>query len=189
MYKLCKTEQSANRQRRLEEGLLEAMCSCQYEEISISELCQRMGIPRKSFYRYFSGKDGALHALIDHTLMRYDSRDIFYSTQVHLAARQELENYFRFWREQKPLLDALARSKLSGVLLERTIQYALTEAGFRKSTSLMGALGAREYTVVFAISGLMTMVVQWHHCGYNVPVEQLAAMAAQVLTKPLVPQA
>ena len=37
MYKLCKTEQSAARQRLLESGLLEAMSLQRYEEISISE--------------------------------------------------------------------------------------------------------------------------------------------------------
>ena len=63
MYKLCKTEQSAQRQRQLEEGLLTAMRTKRYEEISISDLCDQMGIPRKSFYRYFFGTDGALHAL------------------------------------------------------------------------------------------------------------------------------
>ena len=72
MYKLCKTEQSAARQRQLEQGLLQAMQTQRYEDISISDLCDRMGIPRKSFYRYFSGKEGALAALIDHTLMEFE---------------------------------------------------------------------------------------------------------------------
>ena len=76
MYKLCKTEQSAARQRRLEQGLLQAMQTQQYEDISISDLCDQMGVPRKSFYRYFSGKDGALHALIDHTMISYESFSI-----------------------------------------------------------------------------------------------------------------
>ena len=72
MYKLCKTEQSAARQRQLEQGLLQAMRTQQYEEISISDLCDRLEIPRKSFYRYFSSKDGALAALLDHTLMEFE---------------------------------------------------------------------------------------------------------------------
>ena len=72
MYKLCKTEQSAARQRQLEQGLLQIMQTQQYEDISISDLCDRLGIPRKSFYRYFSSKDGALMALIDHTLMEFE---------------------------------------------------------------------------------------------------------------------
>ena len=73
MYKACKTEQSAARQRELEQGLLAAMISHPFDEISISDLCTQIGIPRKSFYRYFSSKEGALHALLDHTLMEMET--------------------------------------------------------------------------------------------------------------------
>ena len=75
MYKLCKTERSANRQRQLEEGLLTAMETTRYDDISVSDLCEQMDIPRKSFYRYFDSKDGALQALIDHTLMEFELFD------------------------------------------------------------------------------------------------------------------
>ena len=77
MYKFCKTEQSVQRQRELEQGLLTMMEHQRFEEISVSDLCDRLNIPRKSFYRYFSSKDGALFALLDHTLMEfYDTGSI-----------------------------------------------------------------------------------------------------------------
>ena len=72
MYKQCQTEKSAARQRQLEQGLLQVMLKRQYEEISVSDLCDHMNIPRKSFYRYFSSKDGALYALLDHTMLEYE---------------------------------------------------------------------------------------------------------------------
>ena len=91
MYKLCKTEQSALRQRELEEGLLKTMSVHHYDDISVSDLCQQMDIPRKSFYRYFSSKDGALFALIEKTVngeyvcKSEDVREIaFYKTGVTL---------------------------------------------------------------------------------------------------------
>ena len=62
MYKLCKTEQSAARQRELEQSLAAMMLVRRYEDISVSEFCSYAGIPRKAFYRYFSSKDGALYA-------------------------------------------------------------------------------------------------------------------------------
>ena len=87
MYKLCKTEQSAQRQRQLEDGLLQVMSTVHYDEISVSDLCDRMNVPRKSFYRYFSGKDGALQALIDHTLMRYESRGALFAGKNQISAK------------------------------------------------------------------------------------------------------
>lgn len=185
MYKLCKTEQSANRQRELEQGLLEAMATCHYDEITISDLCHQMQIPRKSFYRYFSGKDGALHALIDHTMMQFEMKNFSYVSGSAVSAQQELEHYFQFWKEQKVLLDALSRSGLSGVLIERAIDYALSEGDVRKPLSFQAGMGELEHTIMFSICGLMTMMVQWHHSGYAAPVQQMAAVATRVLTKPL----
>ena len=75
MYKKCATEASAARQRQLEQGLLAAMSKRRYEEITVSDLCEELGIPRKSFYRYFSGKEGALHALIDHTILEFETEE------------------------------------------------------------------------------------------------------------------
>ena len=99
MYKLCKTEQSAQRQRQLERGLLEMMKHHRFEEISVSALCARMQLPRKSFYRYFSSKDGALFALLDHTLME------FYETGTLEGLRggspiEDLERFFSFWKNR-----------------------------------------------------------------------------------------
>ena len=53
MYKICQTEQSNRRQRELEQGLLQLMLRRNYEDISVSDLCDHLQIPRKSFYRYF----------------------------------------------------------------------------------------------------------------------------------------
>ena len=75
MYKLCKTEQSALRQRLFEDALLAEMTQRRYEDITVSDLCRRMNVPRKAFYRYFDGKDGALFAMLDHRLMEYGSGD------------------------------------------------------------------------------------------------------------------
>ena len=103
MYKLCKTEQSAQRQRQLEEGLLTAMRTKRYEESSISDLCDQMGIPRKSFYRYFSGKDGALHALIDHTLMEHPLYVAEYECDREQSVQAYMVDVCRYWKDCKKL--------------------------------------------------------------------------------------
>ena len=73
MYKMCKSEQSAKRQRELEQQLLILLKTVRFDDISVSDICTQANIPRKTFYRYFSGKDGALHALIDHTLLELET--------------------------------------------------------------------------------------------------------------------
>ena len=45
MYKICQSEQSAKRQKELEQGLLQLMLRHNYEDISVSDLCEHMNIP------------------------------------------------------------------------------------------------------------------------------------------------
>lgn len=185
MYKMCKTEQSAQRQRQLEQGLLAAMTTHHYAEISVSDLCDQMKIPRKSFYRYFSSKDGALYALIDHTLLEFESFPSNIKPGEKPTYHKYLERFFLFWKEQKQLLDALERSAISGILVTRSIDHALSDAGAPKRFLPQDERLAREHATMFSVCGLMSMVLNWHHGGYQIAPWQMADIAVQLLTQPL----
>ncbi len=186
MYKLCKTEQSAQRQRQLEDGLLEAMLQQRYEDISISDLCDQLGVPRKSFYRYFASKDGALHALIDHRFLEFEMKGSSFLGEKD-AHRLQLVWFFEYWRSQKKLLDALARSGLSGVLAERAM--SLTEGNdlFEFQTR-RGPKNFQQVAGTFVICGLMSLVLQWHHDGFQESAKTMAEMTHILLTRPLAPE-
>ena len=189
MYKLCKTEQSARRQRRLEEGLLSAMKQRRYEEITISDLCDQLQIPRKSFYRYFSSKDGALHALLDHTLLEFQqTTGIFTDRAGYDNSQHALERYFEFWLERRQLLDALEKSNLSGLLVQRAVNQALSEHAISALMLPEPLRSVRSQAISFAICGLMSMVLSWHHDGCAQSPRQMAQIAAKVMSTPLIPQ-
>ena len=185
MYKLCKTEQSANRQHELEAGLLSVMATKRYEEISVSDLCGQLGIPRKSFYRYFSSKDGALQALIDHTLMDFEAFPTGMPSGEMRSAQQELERFFRFWHQQKPLLDALQRSDLGGILIERSISYAISGLLLPRRFLPYDDQEVQKQVTMFAVCGLMSMILSWHQGGYAQPVAQMARLAVRLVSQPL----
>lgn len=184
MYKQCRTEQSARRQQEIEEGLLSMMLQRRYEDVSVSDLCDRLGVPRKAFYRYFSGKEGALQALVDHRLLEYEvytgSRNLI------LGDRQGLTVFFEFWITQKKLLDALSRSGLTGILVERAIRHS-QEAHLLNFYSDMDSEEYTNLATAFTVCGLMTVVIQWHHEGYQSSAQEMAGMAYKMLGRPLVP--
>lgn len=186
MYKLCKTEQSAKRQRELEHVLLRMMTTMLYEQITVIDFCEQAQIPRKAFYRYFSSKEGALHALLDHTLLELDSFPAQGSTDSGNSLLVDFVVFFRFWKNQKPLLDALQRSGISGVLVTRTIEYALSGNGIVQRFPLQENLGSRQFGTIFGVSGIMSMVLSWHRSGYQLRPEQMAEIGVNLLTNPLV---
>ena len=183
MYKDCKTEQSAARQKELEQGLLRMMLKHRYEDISVSDLCEEMEIPRKSFYRYFSGKDGALFALLDHTMMEfYEEGFAGKNSGTQLG---DLDQYFVFWYAHKNLLDALERSDLSGILVERATNLALRERlmpGYIRNWSME----LQQIALSFSVCGLMSMVIQWHHQSFRMSPKEMASIAKSILSRPLI---
>lgn len=186
MYKLCKTEQSAQRQRQLEDGLLEAMMVQRYEDISISDLCDQLEVPRKSFYRYFASKDGALHALVDHRLLECELQNKI-SFKDKGADLLQLTWFFEYWKSQKKLLDALAKSELNSILAERAL--ALSE-----ETSVFDFQNRRvpknfhQVANTFVVCGMITLVVKWHLEGFQESSQEMAEMTRVLLTRPLVPE-
>ena len=185
MYKQCKTEQSSQRQRQLEQGLLDAMKHRRFEDISVSDLCDDMQVPRKSFYRYFEGKEGALYALIDHALQDYE----LYVTpkmREESTALTYMELIFQYWLVRKDLLDCLAYSALEGVLVQRAILRANEEVSHPIRFLDRQIEGEQMHRNLFIVCGIMSMVVQWHHDGYKESVEQMASTCLRLLTEPLV---
>lgn len=184
MYKLCKTESSAARQRKLEAGLLELMSIRRYDEISVSDLCEYLQIPRKSFYRYFSGKEGAFRALLDHTLMEYES---FPGSSGPRTIEKDMERFFRFWHHHRQLMDVLQRNGLSATLIARCVDSATTGSVIPKRFLMQEEPELRRAIAQFSICGLMTMVLEWHHSGYPTSAAHMGKMAVRLLSQPLFP--
>ena len=183
MYKVCQTELSANRQRELEKGLLQLMLRKNYEDISVSDLCEYMQIPRKSFYRYFTSKDGALYALIDHTLADFFQMPL-QGKRSRGTAVGDLDLYFVFWYENKNLLDALARSSLSGILVERATNFSLQEGHLPQQFKRFQP-DIQKLAMAFSVCGLMSMILQWHRQGFHISPDEMTRLAVDMLTTPL----
>lgn len=184
MYKQCQSEQSASRQRELEQGFLRVMLKKNYDQITVSDLCEELKVPRKSFYRYFSNKDGVLYSLIDHTLMDYDVRTTRPEFDNDLTPMQYMMGVFSYWVERKQILDALEKSGLSGLLVQRALDFT-KDLDTIPDFMQIADRRLREYGTMFTVCGLMTMIVQWHHDGFTKSVEEMAKLTMELFTKPL----
>lgn len=187
MYKLCKTERSAARQRELENGLLRLMTIKPYEDITVSDLCDFLQIPRKSFYRYFSSKEGALNALMDHTMMEYEGFNAVYAEGDRRTLEKELTQFFLFWMKNKALLDALSKNNMSGNLVERTMNHIAAEEVIPQRLISDEAQFVRKQVGLFCVSGLMSIVMLWHRDGYPHSAEEMARVTARLVSEPLFP--
>ena len=179
MYKHCNTEEAAVRQRQLEQCLLSLMADLPYSQVTIGLICEKAGISRKSFYRYFDSKDGCLHALLDHTIMdgsTYyipdgDAEDplLSFCTRV-----------FRYWQMQTPLLDAMEKNGQSLQILQRMVRYILTEEPDYARYMGIGENYLLEH-IVYTVGGVMGMILTWHHDRYQKTPEQMGQILYQLM--------
>ena len=185
MYKLCKTEQSANRQREIENCLVEILYVKHYEDITITEICEKMNMPRKSFYRYFDGKDAVVQSLINHVILDYNSIQNISGRNDAVTLKSEFELFFKFWKEKKELLSSLDRSGLLGYLIESSTTFAMSEFNDVREYLTDSTDEDKMVAYQFVVSGLMTMMIGWYRGGFKESIENMARATVKIITRPL----
>lgn len=187
MYKLCKTEQSTARQREIENCLFTLMRSKSYEDITVTEISEKMNMPRKAFYRYFDSKEDALDALIDHSMAEYGGLNVDRSGDTGRSLTRELDEYFKFWLEKKDLLDALDKSGMMARLIERTVNFPIGERISINKFISEKDMRLRDRIFKFAFSGLVYTMISWYREGFTTPSRDMAKLACRLLREPLFP--
>ncbi len=186
MYKLCKTEQSAKRQREIESALFELMKKRSYDNLTVTELCDELGMPRKTFYRYFDCKDDALFALIEHTLAEYMGFSAV-SLGSPRTLEHELERFFLFWQHKKDFLDAFAKNGMLTRIAESALKFPLSEAISVSRFLPDEDEVTRKKIFEFTICGLISLIIEWYNNGFDMAVEDMARLTCRMISQPLFP--
>ena len=180
MYKQCITEESVRRQRQLESCLLELMLTTDYRQITVSDICDRAGLARKSFYRYFSSKEGCLYALIDHAI--FDGASYYLPNHNDDQSLPLIyERFFRYWKEQHRLLDALMRNGMDLQLVERMMDYISQEEHEFRLFFREQVQDAHEQSI-FYIGGVMSLILSWHKSGYQKSILQMSRILSNLIS-------
>lgn len=185
MYLNCTTEDSAQRQRQFELLLLEKMAVRPYCQITVGQLCNEIGISRSAFYRYFDSKDDVLYALIDHTLLNYYQTQLDHPPTIE-SYREQIEPFLQYWCNQKPLLDALQKNGLDGTLLERCMNHTMQRHFDETHYPLMETGEGRYQVMMFAINGVFSLILDWHHKSYSQSISEMTDILERIMLKPLV---
>ena len=158
MYKLCKTEKSIERQKLFQTTLLSMMKKQKYHDITVTSLCKEMGIPRKTFYRYFDSLEDVLFMIIDDTLT---------NAFLFLEVKADIFGFFNYWKKHKALLDVFEKSGLSYLLTTRL--HERLNKDIQDEQISMQDLRYAGY-----ISAIMSILLIWHLAGMKQSVEDLS---------------
>lgn len=178
MYKLCSTEKSARNQQRLEAAFLTLALQQNYDDITISAICQEAGLSRKVFYRLFENKNDVLYALIDHTLGAFEA---------YRPDDAPLHRFFSYWKEQKRLLDALDLTQCNALLVDRVIRLTLNSNRMPAWDLPSDLKACGRNLQVFYLTGIFGIMLEWHMRGYDTSVEEMSSTLLTLLSTPLLP--
>ncbi len=181
MYKICHSEESSRRQRELEQGFLHALSGQAYDKITLTDLCLRLEVPRKTFDRYFPTKEDCLLSLIDHTLSDCNAVALGGWNGETALDVQALLRFFRYWKEHAVFLDAVQNNGFGSLLLDRTTGIVDQMKEKKEADSF-----AREQVEYFIAHGLMSTVLRWHHFGFPCSAEEMAEIFGNLLLSPQV---
>ena len=185
MYKLCKSEQSCQRQREVEEILLDLMLIKHYDEITVSEICETANMPRKSFYRYFDGKEGVKQALLYHTMTDFTEFQNNKKSKNPLTLQEEFEELFTFWKSKRRFLEAFDKSGLIGIVIESATLHAMDEFDEIQKYLSDSSVKEKELAYQFAVSGMLVMTINWYRSGFAQTIPNLARTTTKIITRPL----
>ena len=186
MAVLCHTEYAAQKKTLLENSLLQLMARQQYREITVTDICREAGVPRRTFYHYFEGKEDALESVIE-TLMQECLVDaVFDFQQSPEQLRNSFLKIFRYWGgENRGKLSVLMQSGLESQLMAWASRWIREE---RIALYLESDKDPKFLEVVLMIgtTGFFVLLFHWCQGGFRETPEEMANYAVSTMPQALV---
>ena len=131
------------------------------DEISITQICEKAGLARRTFYRNCENRQDLILYACDRLIEELQETVDFSSED----ARQLYMNFFSYWGRHKLFLRCLKENDLYGLLVERFVRISSEGMRFPLQENALGELvdpeQARFYCNSFLLGGLTRMLYAW----------------------------
>ncbi len=163
-------------------ALYELVCEKPYAQISVTELAERAGLNRKTFYAHYASLDDVVDELEEEfaeNLHRILEESDFYDTGrlpqdvMHCVEHAVRENY--------ELLQCMSGSNGFDVI-RRRVEHATRGVIAKKLEQYPAIVPAdREYLAQFLAAGVVSMFVYWLRGDAERPINEVAKLADQAI--------
>jgi AcrR family transcriptional regulator len=162
-----KLDKRAKRTRAwLLETLLDLLETKDYSEISITELTEKSGIARQTFYGNYDSKDDILLSKMGEIL-----DDYFAKIQISLELKNdpnmefEMTELVNVWQRNEAIFKALQKAGLAHKALEKLSEY--TAIFHMKAQNLQELDDRHQYLVYFIAGGVYMVLNKWFENEMN----------------------
>ncbi|OPJ65144.1 TetR/AcrR family transcriptional regulator [Clostridium oryzae] len=163
----------------LTDALLALMTEKSYEEISITEICSRADLSRRTFYRLYKSKEDILKEYAE--ALCFDYFELF-EKQKNLSLTNVAKIFFSFWINYKGFLLTLHKEKLIHILLFK-FNELLPKVYVKYKAHLLETKDKKsiEYVAFYNAGGFWNLLIKWLEDGCKKTPEDMAEVVNEVL--------
>ena len=173
-------------QQHVEACLMEMLKEKSYQSITISDLCKRADVARKTFYSYYPTKDACFHAVVEHVIINV----MMYTNSAMNNSSTTYDYYSRYlegWKKQKWFLDVVRHNDLDFMLIQRGMYLIQSvDTHFIKLLATTEFSGDMDILRSYITCDFM-LVLEWCSRGFDTPVEEMARKFVRLLHHPFIP--
>lgn len=158
-------------------ALFELLEKTPFAQITISELCQKAGVARKTFYRNFKDKTAVVERLVDQVFYEFQQKYDFKTS----GARK----IYRYWYEY-----ILCTKEFSAMFFDPDLYLFIVQkirefVQIEVEETLYNATSFdplhADYYLSFAAAGIASIMREWMKNDYQTPADVMAVMTARLI--------
>lgn len=163
-------------QRWIRKVLLDLMENTEYDKITVTEICRRAELDRRTFYRNFDSKNDVLEQYINLLSEEYiKSFAGIDSTSRHAAAKF----FFEFWGQHSDFIRNIKISGLSDFIFKRFEKFTREHREFLIGSDIRKL--PEEYVFAYRIGGFWNVMLQWADKEERLSPDEMASILTQIV--------
>lgn len=148
-----------------------------YDDISVKEICEKAGVSRMSFYRYYNKKDDIF---IDFCDSRFEEfYDLYLKDNKNIDPRDFTLNMFRFFKKYSKSIEVLILAGKEHLLSVQFLSYAKFLIGRSKDVRIKN-LEANKIIAPLFSGGFFAVLMTWISDGMEETPEEINNILYQV---------
>lgn len=168
-----------NTKRKLSKSLISLLTSKSITEIDVSELCEKAGINRTTFYKHYA----SLYHLLDELIVQFFKRieTLFLSLSSGENTTSKVAYLLKYLKQNREFVTIIMNNNSFSSISERLIQLNFicnlinSNIQYRKNDYV-----SEDYYVDFIISGLIAAIRRWVNENCDLGVNTLARLLTSI---------
>lgn len=168
-----------NTKRKLSKSLISLLTSKSITEIDVSELCEKAGINRTTFYKHYA----SLYHLLDELILQFFKRieTLFLSLSSGENTTSKVVYLLKYLKQNREFVTIIMNNNSFSSISERLIQLNFichlinSNIQYRKN-----AYVSEDYYVDFIISGWIAAIRRWVNENCDLDVNTLARLLTSI---------